>query len=152
MACFVYGGAMDFEQHFRDLVTRYLGRPWTPSDGVAPAVLSAAERRLGERLPQALRAFYATSGVVGAFVSAHHQVLSPERLVLESGHLCFMEENQSVVTWGIPHGALSVEDPEVWQRNNTPPQQWFSEEKTVTAFFESMLHWYSEMGILAKVS
>jgi hypothetical protein len=36
-------------------------------------------------------------------------------------YLVFMEENQEVVSWGIPVTSLHETDSVVWQRNNLPP-------------------------------
>ena len=48
-------------------------------------------------------------------------MLLPEalRTFYDAHHLIFREENQRVVSWGIPRDALRDEDPVVWQRNNT---------------------------------
>lgn len=140
---------MDFEAHFKELVPAFIARSWSPADGLAPALVSAADRRLGVPLPAALRAFYSTLGSIDVIVRGHHQVLSDEQLQLDARHLIFMEEHQGVVSWGIAREDLCDEDPVVWQRNNTPPIEWFSEEKRVTAFIESLLEWYAAMGLVA---
>jgi hypothetical protein len=61
-----------------------------------------------------------------------------------------MEENQSVVSWGIPLVNLHAPNPIIWQRNNTPPIEWFSEEKDVLGLLVSMWDWYLEMGLLQR--
>lgn len=141
----------DLTTLFRSCVPRYLGREWKPADGTPITRLTACERRLGRPLPESLRALYLTLGENAALLQAHHRLLSPEQLEVDDEHLVFMEENQSVVSWGIPLASLRDPTPTVWQRNNTPPVEWFSEEKDLLGLLISMWDWYLEMGILRRI-
>jgi hypothetical protein len=137
----------DFTAQFKRLVPQYLGRPWSPRDGVEVDRLSHAERRLGHPLPAVLHALYGTVGALEELCLVHNRLLSPDELVLAEDHLIFMEENQGVVSWGVRAADLQRADPEAWQRNNARPIAWFSEEKTVSNLFASMLAWYAEIGV-----
>lgn len=90
---------------------------------------------------------YGTLGAREEFCLVHNRLLSPDELVGGEDHLIFMEENQKVVSWGVRAEDLQRPDPEAWQRNNAPPVAWFSEEKTVSELFDSMLAWYAEVGV-----
>ena len=59
-----------------------------------------------------------------------------------------MDENQDVVSWGVRRDEMDRPNPPTWQRNNTPPTEWFAEEKSFTELLESMFDWYAEMGLL----
>jgi hypothetical protein len=142
---------MDVTDRFRACVPRYLGRAWKPSDGSRASKLAACERRLGRPLPESLRAFYLALGEVAELLAAHNQVLPLEQLAVAGEYLLFMEENQSVVSWGIPIAQLHERDPIVWQRNNTPPVEWFSEDKGVLDLMSSMWDWYVEIGELDEL-
>ena len=62
-----------------------------------------------------------------------------------------MDENQSVVSWGFRTTDCAVRTIQsVWQRNNTPPHEWHSEDKPFTRFLASMFDWYIEMGMLRR--
>lgn len=139
---------MDVSDRFRACVPRYLGRAWTPRDGLPPSRLAACEQRLGRPLPASLRALYLTLGEVAELLTVHHQLLPLAQLAVDGEHLLFMEENESVVSWGIPLAQLHEPDPIVWQRNNTQPVDWFSEEKGVLELMLSMWDWYVEIGVL----
>ena len=135
------------EAFFKQLVVRRLKRKWSSKDGIGPARVSAAERRLKLKFPEALRALYRTIGALPDFCTIHNQVRAPEDVAVESEYLIFMDENEDVVTWGIRVKDLGKPDPVVWQRVNAPTEQWFSERKSVTKLFASMLAWYASIGV-----
>ncbi len=138
---------ISFQKTYRRFVSRYLNRTISPDDGLDDTEIQAAEDRLGLRLAAALVEYYSVAGAVADLNQVHNQLLAPEGLHVEDGYLLFMDENQSVVSWGIKLEDQSEPDPKVWQRNNTPPEEWFSEEKTFTEFLTSMFDWYEELGV-----
>ena len=81
-------------------------------------VVEKAEARLGIKLPSSLKCFYLTVGAVPELCSTHNIIFGPDDLDFEDGYLIFMDENQSVVSWGIKKGDLMKADPVIWQRNN----------------------------------
>ncbi|AKU99187.1 hypothetical protein AKJ09_05851 [Labilithrix luteola] len=139
---------MDVEARFREMTTRYLRRSWRAEDGLPPAEVASAERRLGRPIPVAVRAFYLNLGGVDVLCRIHNEIRRPDKLDFEDGYLIFMDENQDVVTWGLRCDDLGQADPTAWQRNNTPPTEWFSEEKSFSDLLQSMFDWYEESGIL----
>ena len=126
----------------REFVDRYLGRAWTEADGLAEKEIKKAEGRLGVKLPSSLRDFYLT---VADLCSIHNVIFSPKDLDFEDGYLLFMDENQSVVTWGIKKKDLGKADSEAWQHNNSS-EVWYPEKKTVLGLLISMFDWYKELG------
>jgi hypothetical protein len=143
-----HGEAMTFESVFRDFARRHLGRDTAGLDGLPAAVIDAAEASLGLRLPQALRAYYRVLGSVEVLNRGHNRIFGPEELTRDEGYLVFMDENQSVVLWGIRVEDCELDEPEVWQRNNTPPEEWYSEEKNLTELLDDMFRWYRTIGVL----
>lgn len=142
--------ATDLERLYADFAQRYLRRPIRAADGVQAGVVKRAEDRVGRKLPLAVRKYYECLGSVGELNRAHNVVFAPDQLAIEGGYLMFMDENQCVVSWGIRLEDLEADDPEVWQRNNTPPEAWYSEEKSFTELMTSMFDWYVEVGVLAR--
>jgi hypothetical protein len=130
----------------REFVDRYLGRAWTDADGLAEKEIKKAEACLGVKLPSSLRDFYLTVGGVADLCSIHNVIFSPKDLVFEDGYLLFMDENQSVVTWGIKRKDLGKADPDTWQHNNSS-EVWYPEKKTVLGLLISMFDWYKELGV-----
>jgi hypothetical protein len=130
----------------REFVSAYLQRSWTPADGLPEKEVRKAELRLSLRLPSALRDFYLSVGAVADLCSIHNTILPPKDLSFEEGYLMFMEENQSVVSWGIKRKDLRKPNPEVWQRNNSF-EKWYSEEKGLIQLLTSMFDWYNELGV-----
>jgi hypothetical protein len=125
-------------------VVRYLDRPWTAADGLPETDIKKAEARLRITLPSALRSFYLSVGAVADLCSIHNVIFPPKDLVFEDGYLMFMDENQSVVSWGLKD--LKKADPEAWQRNNSY-EKWYSEQKTFIELLTSMFDWYKELGV-----
>ncbi len=130
----------------QEFVKHYIGRAWSGTDGLAEKDVKKAESRLGVTLPAALRSFYLTVGAVPDLCSIHNTIFHPKDLTLEDGYLMFMDENQSVVSWGIKKKDLTKGDPETWQRNNSS-EDWYSEEKSFLELLVSMFDWYKELGV-----
>jgi hypothetical protein len=138
---------LDLERQCGLLAAKYLDRALVRRDAISERRIAIVERRLGLLLPEALRAYYWVAGRAAALNTAHNQLLYPEDLGVEDNHLMFMDENQSVVSWGFRLADLAKADPVVWQRNNTAPVEWHSERKSFTRFMESMFRWYRSAGI-----
>ena len=122
------------------LLTRVLGRPLAGKDGVRESRLRRAEKRLHLALPEAIRDFYLLAGAAPE-TREHNRLLDPEDLVVEAGHLLFMEENQGVVDWGFPLSQKGRADPRIWQRVNDDPPRWYSERMPFSAFILKYLAW-----------
>ena len=88
--------------------------PIEPQDGWSNADLTAAERRLGVRLPEAFREAYALFGKRPDLTSNQDRLLMPAELRLDGDALVFRVENQGVVEWGT---ALDGADPAVLMRH-----------------------------------
>ena len=137
----------DCASTLHDLAVQYLGRPLETSDRSPIEEIVAAERRLQCAIPAALRTYYSIAGRADKLNLSHNKLRRPSDIHLEDEHLVFMDENQAVVSWGFRRADLEHEDPIVWQRNNTPPAEWFPEELTFTAFLAEMFAWYAASGI-----
>jgi hypothetical protein len=132
---------------YDQLAERYLCRRLEQRDGCSVAEIERTEKRLGFSLPASLRDYYRRCGSNQRFNSTHNFVRPLHEIAVEDGFLVFMDENQNVVSWGMRVEDIPEVDPIVWQRNNTPPREWYSEEKTWPQFLESMFQWYSECGV-----
>lgn len=55
--------------------------------------------------------------------------------------------NQGVVSWGIRLEDIAQDNPIVWQRNNTPPVEWYAEDETWPELLTRMFEWYYEEGL-----
>jgi hypothetical protein len=98
-----------------------------------------------------LKCFYLTAGAIQEICSIHNVIFGPEDLEVDEGFLIFMEENQSVVSWGIRKRDLKKSDPVIWQRNNASAE-WYSEEKTLAGLLESMFDWYESLGVWKRTA
>lgn len=125
---------------YRSSLRQIFGRPIEPRDATSEARVRRAEKRLGFSLPSALRDYLRLAGEAKEN-REHNRLLSPEALVVEDGYLVFMEENQSVVDWGIPLALAGKADPEVWQRVNGDAPEWYSENMTFSDFILENLAW-----------
>jgi hypothetical protein len=132
---------MTYRDRYIDLVRRRLGRLPKRLDGVTQAALGKCERRLGVRLPEAVREYYRVAGRLAQLNKAHNLLYTPDELRMEDGHLWFMEENQAVVRWGLPLKRLSEDDPVVYQRANADGARWYSERMRFSVFLVRMFDW-----------
>jgi len=132
---------MEDEESFRVLCRKVLGRDLKESEGVSDEELALAAKTVGCALPSSLRAYYRCAGEADVLNTFHNEILPAQDWYLNEGHLVFMEENQGVVSWGLKVGA--VDDPLVWQRNNTSGA-WYSEEKSLLVFLEDLFGWYAQ--------
>jgi hypothetical protein len=134
------------EERYRKLVLRHLHRELLGADGLSEAEITRGERRLGIRLPQALREYYRLAGRLDQLNRAHNRLLPPNRLRIKDGHLWFMEENQSVAHWGIPVQTLQNQDPTVYQRAAVQGASWFSENLKFSTFLIRMYDWQAGLA------
>jgi hypothetical protein len=132
---------------YQRLAERYLGRKLTHSDGIPAELIERAEKSLGLVLPAVVRDYYITCGRNDRFNRTHNFIRPLEAIAVEDGYLVFMDENQDVVSWGIPLADIAAAHPIVWQRNNTPPVEWYSEEKTWPELLTHMFGWYAEESL-----
>ena len=132
---------MSFRDRYVDLIRRHLGREPKRSDGVTEAALRKCERRLGVRLPEAVRGYYLMAGRLDSLNKAHNLLFTPDELQIEDSHLWFMEENQAVVHWGLPVRRLEEPDPVVYQRVNEDGAKWYSEKMRFSNFLRRMYAW-----------
>ncbi|MFI2607514.1 SMI1/KNR4 family protein [Kitasatospora sp. NPDC018619] len=89
----------------------YWGEPLGPDDGFTDAELDAAERRLGLRLPVALREAYRLFGRRADLTSSHDVLLTPDELYVLDGALVYRAENQGCAHWGVRLEDLGLADP-----------------------------------------
>ncbi len=120
-------------------------RSLTLTDGIPLHRVETAERRLGFRLPVALREWYLLSGKRSSNeVSKTNFLLLPEELTVSEGVLDFYVENQFVVVWGILEDDLASDDPSVlvggdWEDEYSPPRSgWIKENNSVSEFIFQM--------------
>jgi hypothetical protein len=127
-------------RRYASALQRVFRRLITGKDGASDARLRESEKRLGMPLPPALRDYFLVAGLASEN-REHNRLFLPEELLVEGGHLVFMEENQAVVHWGLPLAAARRADPIVWQRVNGGRPQWFSEELPFSEFILKNLAW-----------
>ena len=130
----------EFASKYRRAFESIYGRPPKRSEGVATRAIVAAEKRLGRRLPEALRAFYSTVGGTRLVTAAHNQITSPEELSADAGYIRFCDENQSVCDWWVPLDR--GHDPTVTQRVAGESH----EVATCSEFLHYLLHMQALMG------
>lgn len=100
---------------------RTLYRSWQPEDGYEESIITAAEDRLGVRLPAPLRIFYQAWGRREDMTQTVHFVIGPIGLVRRPDVLVFCIENQGCCWWAIERQVLEEPDPPVVIVN---PENW----------------------------
>ena len=133
----------------RDLYRRTyarLGRPLTPRDGNADSRIEAGEKRLGVRLPQALREYYRVAGRERRFNRIFNRLYAPHEWFVDAGKLVFLEENQAVVLWATTVSPEPDDDPPAYQGVNGEPIEWYVEHEHLSVFLVVNLHWQGAFG------
>jgi hypothetical protein len=83
---------------------------WETSGGDNEKAIAKAEKRLGIKLPELLRAVYLNTSMRD---SQMMHLADLEEVSLEGGVLVFAREQQASWSWGIPIGRLAEDDPQL---------------------------------------
>jgi uncharacterized protein (TIGR02996 family) len=100
-----------------------LDRPLRPKDGVPEKRIAEGQRRLGIRLPRALRDYYFVAGS-HRFNDAHHHLLPPREWFRASGNVVFLVENQGVWQCGVKVNDRAGDDPPVFGQYEGTTDRW----------------------------
>ncbi|MCU0546283.1 MAG: SMI1/KNR4 family protein [Oscillatoriaceae cyanobacterium Prado104] len=130
---------MSYASEYAKFVRRHLGKQPELADGLSETQIGEAEKKLGFQLPVSVRDYYKIAGNLPELNRAHNQLLDIPGFLADNDFWIFMEENQEVVSWGIKTKDLASSDPEVWQRVNSNPPEWYSEEMTFSEFIVQAL-------------
>ena len=98
-----FSDMINYQDQYRR-VYESLGHPLTHREGRSETRIRAVERRLGVRLPKALRDYYLVAGTERRFNHIFNHLYAPEECFISGEKLVFMEENQAVVLWGTVAG------------------------------------------------
>jgi hypothetical protein len=134
-----------FKNYYRTLYQTF-GYALTERSALPSMVLSGAEKRLGIRVPIALRDYYLVAGRERRFSTCHNRLLPPFKWAVDKNRLIFMEENQWVVWWGVSTRNPDSDDPPVSQGSNDEPITWYPEHRKCSVFLAVMLHYQAVSG------
>ncbi|WP_149824501.1 hypothetical protein [Streptomyces tailanensis] len=111
----------DAESAFRfvEWFAEYWLSPLEDEDGRTAEEITAAEHRLGLRLPATLTSCYRLPGRRGDLTSRQDRLLRPDQLRLDKNVLVFRVENQHCAVWGVRVSQLAQPDPPVVFRELT---------------------------------
>lgn len=126
-----------------------LARPLTDADRLPDEVLTSHEHRLGVRLPNALRAYYAATGKMELLNRAYNRLLAPEEWRVDRRVLVFLSENQGVTKWGVAATKSRRVDPSVLytcHAGQGEQSEWAKEELCCSDFLVLMLCWQAVHG------
>lgn len=137
----------DCEGEYSSLFAR-LGFPLSKRDRIPAAQLTKAQSKLGICLPQALRDYYLIAGREMVLNHSFNRLCSPGEWEIHSGKLIFMEENQTVVVWGVPVTKQVSQDPLVFQCPLVSGEldKWYSEKTHCSDFLKFMIHLQAAYG------
>lgn len=134
-----------YKEHYRGLF-EVLGYPLAVDSGTPAKEIEKAEKRLNVKIPSALRDYYLVAGREKRFSQCLNRLIAPDKWSIDQGRLIFMEENQAVVSWGIPTRNSKVDDPIVSQGINDDSITWHSERRRCSQFLSVMLHYHAVSG------
>jgi len=130
----------------KEIAESLLGRPLSENDGINNTIIQQAESRLGIKLPEALKEFYALMGNLEIFTSSFECFMTPDELEYEDSMLIFLDENQGVCQWAV--NIIDDEDATVYMVTiNDDKPIWHSEEVTLEEFLKVVMYLqYAEGG------
>lgn len=137
----------DFNKLYSETYLK-LGVRLSSSDRATETEIQAAERRLGVKIPHALRQYYLTAGHEQSLNKAFNRLISLDDLEVHHGKFPFMSENQWAVVWAVDMGQESALNPLVYQGPvvKGEAKQWFQECDHCSAFLIFMLHLQAAYG------
>ena len=112
------------------------------------AEIDEAEKRLDLFVPQSLRDFYLVAGRETRINQFYNRLIPPDKWTVDASRLVFLEENQSIVYWGVPvKHSLEVDAP-VFQGVNRGPEGivWHEEHDHCSEFLKVMAVWHATYG------
>ena len=134
-----------FKKYYISIYHKF-GYPLGGRSGVSPAVLAAAEKRLGVKAPAALRDYYLVAGNERRFNTCLNRLLAPGDWGVDKRRLIFMEENQSVLWWGVSTRNTGSDDPPVSQGYDDEQIIWYPEHRKCSVFLAVLLHHHAVSG------
>lgn len=132
------GEGKDRWKPFVEDLARFV-REVIPEDRVPEGEVTAAEERLGFRLPAALREYYLRFGAPNEINTANDELLAPGKLYVQDGLLVFYRENQGVVVWAIAMDEISADFPRIWCAENDKPLKPKLDFDDPVGFFRAMM-------------
>jgi len=125
-----------------------LGTKLTARDSTPPEKIAATEKKLGLRLPRALRDFYLVAGRERFLNQAHNHLCTPSDWETHAGKVIFLAENQCAVVWAVTASSKPADDPAVYQgpMSDGEPSGWFLEQRRCSAFMVFMVHLQASFG------
>jgi uncharacterized protein (TIGR02996 family) len=124
-----------------------LARPLTPRDGVPEKRVAEGERRLGVRLPRALRDYYLVAGRVDRFNQAYYRLLPPEEWELASRKVVVLVDHRSNAAGEVRANDLGGDDPPVfWGYVVDREPDWHRCHKQCSEFLVNCLYQQAVLG------
>ncbi len=112
------------------------------------AEIDEAEKRLQLIVPQSLRDFYLVAGRETRINQFYNRLIPPDKWTVDAGRLVFLEENRSIVYWGVPVKRSPEVDAPVFQGVNRGPEGivWHEEHDHCSEFLKVMAVWHATYG------
>jgi hypothetical protein len=134
-----------FKNQYRTLFAT-LGYPLDGRTATPSKVIAAAEKRLGIKVPAALRDYYLVAGRERRFNQCLNRLLPPQDWTIDRDRLLFMEESQRILWWGVSIRNAKTNDPQVSQGINDEPICWRSERRKCSTFLTFMIQYHAANG------
>ena len=134
-----------FQQLYGEVFATF-GYPLTERASLSPNVLDEAERASASGSRRVLLGYYLIAGRERRFNACHNRLLPPSDWSIDQKRLIFMEENQSVLWWGVSIRNPDSDDPPVSQGLDEGPITWRPEHRRCSVFLAVMLHHQAVSG------
>ena len=130
----------------KEIAESLIGRLLNENDGINSIIIQQAETRLGQKLPEALKEFYALVGNLEIFTSSFESFMTPDELECQDSMLIFLDENQGVCQWAV--SITDNEDTIVYMLTiNDDKPTWHSEKVSLEEFLKVVMYLqYAEGG------
>ena len=124
----------------KEVAESLIGRTLGVNDGIDKVQIEQAEIRLGLKLPEVLREFYALVGNLDIFTSSFESFAPLEEMECENDMLIFLYENQGGCCWGL--NLHEVTHSTVYMCTDTEAEkpEWYPEEITLDKFLKIIMY------------
>lgn len=126
---------MRFITDYQTFAEHWLGRSLTVADSMLVPE--------GVNIPEALADIYAVFGAAVPLTQAHNQLLEPDELVEQDGHVIFFVEDQQAALWAYLKSDGELADPVVYQGSvlDDGGIEWTSEGMKLSEWIRVMSWW-----------
>jgi hypothetical protein len=134
-----------FKKYYRSIFETF-GYSLSKHTSMSSKVLTDTEKRLGIKIPKALRDYYLVAGNVKRFDHSHNHFLHPSEWEVDKQKLIFLIQKTGDPIWGVSLRNPTSVDPLISEGTKGNSISWSSRRWKCSIFISRMLHLQAVCG------